>query len=248
MRAANLLTSPSLSPSTLTSNPTSIGKEDHMNLLNCARIFIAIALATLGISFQAAATVTYSWSAGANCGNAPVANFSPGGAPFQASLCASTTAPSEAGCGFSAVLLSATPAESGAFSVTARTLGSNYPDPTSAPILPFLITNPPPSTPVAVDFGGTVALASAAIPPALNQLLATFTFQPQASATNAAYVIGLNAASEFSTAAGSTCLNAASSSSLQPTAAPCPAVFSSRIFKRVEVLSFAASIRPSTPS
>ena len=78
-----------------------------MNLFKSASTLIAIAAAALLTSLPAAATVTYSWSAGVSCGNAPVANFSPGGAPFQASLCASTTAPSEAGCGFSAVLVSA---------------------------------------------------------------------------------------------------------------------------------------------
>ncbi len=187
-----------------------------MNLMNSTRLLVALALATLGISLPAAATVTYSWSAGSSCGDAPVASFNPGGAAFQASLCASTTAPTEGGCGFSAILVAATPAESNAFSVTARTLGSNYPDATSAPALPFLITNPAPLTPVAVDFGGTIALGGASIGPALNQLLATFTFQPQATATNTAYVIGMNAASEFSTASGGSCMNAANSGAALP--------------------------------
>ena len=168
-----------------------------MNLMKTSRALAAMALATLGFAFPAEATVTFNWSAGATCGNPPTASFSPGGATFQATLCASTT--TERGCGFTAVLQANTAGESNAFSVTARNIGTAYVDPTVAfPPFPLLIANPP----TVVDLGSTSNAAGpppapVSASPGANQLLATYTFAPQASATNATYLINLAPVSEF---------------------------------------------------
>ena len=187
-----------------------------MNLMKSAHLLTALAMAMLALALPSQATVTLSWSAGASCGNAPAVGFSPGGATVQASLCASTTAATERGCGFSVVLLAANAAESGIFSVTSRTLGANYPDITAAPPLPFQITNPAAAPPN--DFGGTIVTGGISIAPAANQLLATFTFQAQAAATNSAYVIRLaSPASEFSVdAVSALCASSASSNAALP--------------------------------
>ena len=165
-----------------------------MSLIKTARTIVATVFATILFAGPVQAAVTLSWSAGTTCGNAPAVGFSPGGATFQASLCVSTTLSTERGCGFSAFLVSSSVAENNSFSVTSRTLGPNYPDANATPVLPLLITNAAPLT--TSDFGGTIFGTSS--PPALNQLLATFDFQAQPSATNASYIIGLVAPSEFS--------------------------------------------------
>ncbi len=161
------------------------------------------------VVFPVQATVTFEWSAGANCGNIPYAGFTPGGSSFQVSLCASTTV--ERGCGFSAILQAAdTSVElQRNFVVTARTLGTSYPDPNAAIALPLSISNPP----TIADFGGTAAFTTpTSIVPGANQLLATFTLGAQASATNASYRIYLSNASEFATDQGDvTCGRPASS-------------------------------------
>jgi len=183
-----------------------------MSLFNAARTLLAIAVALIGIALPAQATVVYSWSAGATCGNPATASFTTSGPTFQASLCASTT--TERGCGFSAVLQANSAAESNAFSVTARTLGTSYTDPNSAPVLPLLIANPA----TVADFGATIALGASSAPAGANQLLATFTFQPQALATNANYLINLTAASEFDTDQGvPNCGNSTNSNAALPT-------------------------------
>ncbi len=183
-----------------------------MNLFNVTRSLAAIAVAMLGIALPAQATVVYNWSAGATCGNPATTSFSTSGPSFQASLCASTT--TERGCGFSAILQSNSAAESNAFSVTARTFGSSYTDANAAPTLPLLIANPA----TVADFGATIAAGASSALASANQLLATFTFQPQASATNASYVINLTSASEFDTDQGVTnCGSSANSTAALPT-------------------------------
>ena len=182
-----------------------------MNLFNVTRSLAAIAVAALGIAVPAQATVVYSWSAGATCGNPATASFSTSGPSFQASLCASTT--TERGCGFSAVLQSNSAAESNAFSVTARTLGTSYTDANAVPVLPLLIANPA----TVADFGATIAVGASSALAGANQLLATFTFQPQASATNTNYLINLTAASEFDTDQGvANCGNSTNSNAALP--------------------------------
>ena len=164
---------------------------------------------TAVVVFPVQASVSFEWSAGANCGNSPYAGFSPGGSSFQVSLCASTTI--ERGCGFSAILQAAdtTIGLQRNFVVTARALGTGYPDPNATITLPLSISNPP----IIADFGGTAAFSTpTSIAPGANQLLATFTLVAQASATNASYRIYLSNASEFATDQGDvTCGRPASS-------------------------------------
>ncbi len=167
----------------------------NMNLATTFRTLAAVALATLGFSFPVHASVTFDWSVGATCGNGSSVGFTPGGAPFQVSLCASTTV--ERGCGFSAVLKASdtSTAQQNNFSVTAVTVGTSYPDRNFAVALPLLITNPP----AIADFGATARPSTpTSIAPGANQLLATFTFAPQAAATNVTYAIYMSSASEFS--------------------------------------------------
>ena len=166
-----------------------------MNLAITFRTLASVALATLGLSFPAHAVVTFDWSAGATCGNGSSVGFTPGGALFQVSLCASTTV--ERGCGFSAVLKASdtSAAQQNNFSVTAVTVGTSYPDRNFAVALPLLISNPP----AIADFGATARPSvPTSIAPGANQLLATFTFAPQAAATNVTYAIYMSSASEFS--------------------------------------------------
>ena len=188
-----------------------------MNCMSTSRILAASALAILGFAFPAQATVTYHWSNGTTCGNTPTASFSPGGAAFQVSLCASTT--TERGCGFTAVLQANLSGESNAFSITARALGTGYVDPTvNAPSFPIAVTLPA----LEVDLGATAnpsgpppAPVSAA--PGSDQRLATYTFAPHTSATNASYILRLSSASEFSTDQGDvTCAKAANSGAALP--------------------------------
>ncbi len=187
-----------------------------MNFIKTARTIAAAFWAVIIFAGPVQAAVTMSWSAGTTCGNAPAVGFSPGGATFQASLCVSTTLATERGCGFSAFLVSANAAENNAFRVVNSILGANYPDATANPVLPFLIANASPLP--ATDFGGTRFGSSS--PPAVNQLLATFTFQAQASATNASYIIGFVAPSEFSidlqSPPGPACGNATNSQAALP--------------------------------
>ena len=183
-----------------------------MDLIKITRALAAGVFVAMGFAFPAQALVTYSWSAGAACGNPATASFNTGGPTIQASLCVSTT--TERGCGFSAILQAGTALESNAFSVTARTLGSNYVDANATPTFPLLIANPP----IPADFGATTAVGASSAPAGANQLLATFTFQPQAAATNDAYVITMSAVSEFSTDQGVTsCGSSANSGAALPT-------------------------------
>ena len=166
-----------------------------MNMAIIFRALAAAAFATLGFSVPAHAVVTFDWSAGATCGNGSSVGFTPGGATFQVSLCASTTV--ERGCGFSAVLKASdtSVAQQNNFSVIALTVGTSHPDRNFAVALPLIISNPP----AIADFGATARpSAPTSIAPGANQLLATFTFAPQAAATNATYAIFMSSASEFS--------------------------------------------------
>ena len=185
-----------------------------MKLATIAKTLTATAMTALVIIAPAQAAVTFNWSAGATCGNSSSVGFTPGGAAFQASLCASTTA--ERGCGYSAVLRASdtTAGQQNNFRVTALARGGNYPDPNTAIMLPVLISNPP----TILDFGATAAPSPpTSVPPAANQLLATFTFAAQASATNAQYTINLTPASEFAVDYGvDTCMGAANSGAALP--------------------------------
>ncbi len=169
--------------------------------MNIQKAFRAIAVAALaGLSLlgwvsPAEAAITQTFSLGATCGGATSGQFTTSGPAFQVSLCVSTTA--EKLCGNTLKLRSATAPENGAFNITARTNGPNYPDPNNvAAAFPIAITNPPAGT----DLGGT----NAGVPQAAgaNQLLATFTIAPQASAINTTYVLSTSADSIVSVDSG----------------------------------------------
>lgn len=185
-----------------------------MNLLKIFRTVVAISFATLGLVSQSQAAVTTFFSAGTSCGGAASANFATSGPTVQVSLCATTTAPT-AMCGHTILLQSAT-GESGNFTVTARALGANYPDPNSeVSLTPSAINNPA----TVADFGGTVATLTP-IAAAPNQLLATFDLVPQSTATNASYVISLAVASAAAVDADGSC-----GATTVPTDAPVTASF-----------------------
>ena len=185
-----------------------------MNLTKTPSVLGVAAITALVIAFPAQAIVTFNWSAGATCGSSSSVGFIPGGSAFQASLCASTT--TERGCGFSTVVRASdmTVAQQNNFRIIALKRGSNYPDPNMAIALPFPITNPP----TIADFGATAITSSpTSLPPGENQLLATFTFAAQASATDARYTIYLSPASEFAIDQGDdTCGRSASSGAALP--------------------------------
>lgn len=185
-----------------------------MNLTKIIRIAAVFFTAALGFASPSQAAVTAFFSAGPTCGGASSASFSTGGPAVQVSLCMTTTAPT-ATCGHTIVLQAAAAGESGRFVVTAPvTLGSGYSDPNSeVSQLPLAVNNPA----TVADFGGT---SSAPVAAAANQLLATFNLAPQASATNASYVISLNTVSTVAVDADTTC-----GATTVPTEAPITASF-----------------------
>jgi hypothetical protein len=167
-----------------------------MNLMKTSRALAAIAFAAIGFAVPSHAAVTAAFSAGATCGNATSANFSPGGAPVQVSLCMTTT--TEASCGHTIVLQSAV-GEAGKFVVTSSALAAPFTDPNSdVSQLPLAINNPP----TIADLGGTGSAPAAA---ATNRLLATFNLAPQVGATAGSYVISLNSVSMAAIDADGTC-------------------------------------------
>ena len=123
-----------------------------MNLTKIFQIAAVSLVAALGFASPAQAGVTATFSAGATCGGATSASFSPGGALVQVSLCMTTTSPTTT-CGHTIVLQAASAAENGRFVITSPfTLGANYSDPNSeVSQLPLAINNPP----TTADFGGT---------------------------------------------------------------------------------------------
>lgn len=163
-----------------------------------SRIFPVLALILAAWSLPSGAAVSVFFSAGSSCGGSSSASFTPGGAPVQVSLCMTTTAPT-ATCGHTVVLQSAM-GESGKFTVIDPfTLGANYSDPNSVPTpTPLAINNPP----TVADFGGT---SSGSVAAAANQILATFSLSPAASATNNSYVISLAPVSVVAVDADGTC-------------------------------------------
>ncbi len=170
-----------------------------MKLTKIIRIAALAFVAAIGFASTAQAAVNAVFSAGATCGGATNAQFSPGGAPVQVSLCMTTTAPSTS-CGHT-IVLQAAAGENGRFVVTSAALGSNYSDPNSeVSQLPLAINGAP--NVIVADFGGT---SSAPVASAANQLLATFTLAPQASATAGPYVISLNSVSTAAVDADGSC-------------------------------------------
>ena len=158
-----------------------------MNLTKIFRIAAALFVATLGFATPGHAAVTsIFFSLGANCSGAQTTAFTPGGTPVTVSLCMSgdLVGPDIASCGHTILLQAANIAESGSFTIADYTLGSSFADfnsPTKP--VPMSINNPA----TVADFGGTILAGPPYVPVSLStgQLLATFTLQPNAGATNA---------------------------------------------------------------
>ena len=191
-----------------------------MNLMKTSRALAAIALATLGFAFPAEATITAFFSNTSDCLGTNTASFSPGGAVVPMSLCVTTT--TEKKCGVTYNLRSAVPAEDNRFFMTTRVVGPAVTDGTAD--LYFDVTNPttgfnvvpqgttlvrpdgsgvpqpiaitnPPST---VDMGSTDGTAG--VIGGFTRLMGTVTLAPQATATNASYVISLSPNANFGSA------------------------------------------------
>jgi hypothetical protein len=162
---------------------------------------MALMLPMMATSSQAAPTVFL--AAGNTCAGGTVVNFSTSGSTVQVSLCVTNTGEPFGLCGQSSKLQSANAGENGRFNITARTLGTNYADPNNTSIpFPLAINNPPPTS----DLGGT-STSGAPVAPAASQLLATFDLSPQASATNASYVLSTSSDSILSVDTDNTCSN-----------------------------------------
>jgi hypothetical protein len=154
----------------------------HRALLLLKAAALAAGLAALA---PAQAAVTATFSAGTACGGATSANFQTAGTPVKVSLCVTTT--TEAVCGATVQLRSASAAEDGRFFVTARTLPGAFSDANAASLtFPVAVSNPPPD----VDLGGTTS-ATTPVAAGASILLGTFDLAPQAGATNSAYVLSL---------------------------------------------------------
>jgi hypothetical protein len=152
------------------------------------KVFLAAAIA-MSLALGAQAAVTAFFSATPDCAGPSPVGFAPAGPSVQASMCVATDF--ESVCGATFQLQAASAAENDRFRIIARTLFPPYDDP-NAPFItyPVSITNPAQT----VDFGGTVSSGTPPTP-GTTHLVATFTLQPQASATNASYSVGLSAIS-----------------------------------------------------
>jgi uncharacterized protein (DUF2141 family) len=163
------------------------------------RNIFLVAAAGMALTLSTAqATITPFFSSGSTC-STPIASttYSPGnpGPTVTVSLCASTD--TEKICGATLQLQSASAAEDARFKITARTLGASMTDPNTTSITyPVSITNPRQTT----DFGATVTSGTPPSP-GPNQLLATFSLQPQSTATNNSYVLSLSSLSSVATEA-----------------------------------------------
>lgn len=155
------------------------------------------------IASPSQAAVSVFLSAGTTCVGGNTTTFVTSGGTVQVSLCVTNTGETFGFCGHTAKLRSANAGENGRFNITARALGANYPDANNTTIpFPLAVNN----TPAASDLGGT-STTGAPVAPAANQLLATFDLSPQASATNASYVLSTSSDSILSVDTDNTCLN-----------------------------------------
>lgn len=146
---------------------------------------------------QAHATVSVYFANGATCTGAASLSFAPRES-MQVSLCVTTTV--ESLCGSTLRLEVEAPGESGHFQVTGRTLGKNYPDPNNETLPPAVSIDSAKLS--RLDFGGT---RDTPLPPAADQLLATFTLSAQTAAKNPSYSIRLGQNSVVSVSKTGTC-------------------------------------------
>lgn len=158
------------------------------------KIFLRILLATAALLGSAAsinganAAVTFSLSAGASCGGASSATYTPGGAATLVSLCATATA--DPMCGVTAKFLSGVVAQN-EFEITAREFASGaFPDVATvdgtlfnvgAPLLNDI--NNPSTNP---DLGGLVAGVTSTAAAGTFRV-ATYTISSRVTATNNLY-------------------------------------------------------------
>ncbi len=159
--------------------------------------FALVLASALTCATPAHATVTAYFSNGATCKGSAARDFA-ARESIQVSLCVTTTV--ESLCGNTLRLEVDSANESGHFQVTGRTLGKNYPDPNNE-TLPAAISIDSAKL-SRLDFGGT---RDDPLPPAADQLLATFTLSAQTSAKNPAYAIRLGKNSVVSVAKTGTC-------------------------------------------
>ncbi len=177
--------------------------------MNAPARFLVAALALL--SLQANATVMTFFAAGETCSGGSTVSFSETGANVKVSLCATTTV--EGICGASIYPKLTSAAGDGHFQLVARTLGTAIPDSSSPISFPQTLNATADFT---QNFGGsrTTATSPGA---AANQLLATFEIDPQVTATNASYVLTLDAASEINHApTGLNCFTDFTADSISP--------------------------------
>jgi hypothetical protein len=165
--------------------------------------FALIALASSLTATSSHAAVNVFFSAGSTCTGGSTTTFVTSGGTVQVSLCVTNTGEAFGLCGHTTKLRAAAAGENGRFNITARTLGSSYPDANNTTI-PFPIAVN--SVASANDLGGT-STTGAPVAPAANQLLATFDLSPQANATNASYVLSTSSDAILSVDTDNTCLN-----------------------------------------
>lgn len=161
------------------------------------KLFALTLSSALTCAMPANATVTAYFSLGASCKGVASKDFS-ARESIQVSLCVTTTV--ESLCGSTIRLEVDSPGESGHFQVTGRTLGKNYPDPNNETLAAAISIEDSKLT--RLDFGGT---RDDPLPPAADQLLATFTLSAQSEAKNPKYAIRLGKNSVVSVAKTRTC-------------------------------------------
>ncbi len=144
------------------------------------------------------AVVTAAFHNGTNCQGKSSTTYQVGGMPLTVTLCASAT--EEAICGHSIQLEAGSAASSGQFEIIKHQMGEHYSDPTLEK-LPAGITIALPPSPH--DFGGT---RDNPLPPRKNQVFASFTLQPLATAKEDRYTIKLGKNSLVSVGKNGSCL------------------------------------------
>ena len=147
------------------------------------------------------AAVTAHFAAGSTCQGKPLTKFQAGGVPVTVTLCLSAT--EEAICGHSIQLEAGSAAASGQFEILKHVMGDRYSDPTLEKLPAGIMISLPPSS---HDFGGTRDIPQS---PAKNQLLATFTLRPPATAKESRYTIQLGKNSLVSVGKNGSCLESA---------------------------------------
>ncbi|MEO8101612.1 MAG: putative Ig domain-containing protein, partial [Betaproteobacteria bacterium] len=150
------------------------------------RWFLAALTLAMGAAMTPAhATVTVFLSAGADCNGGNSANFSSAGPGIPVSLCVSST--SEHLCGTSYRFVAGNAAENGKLNIASRAMAPAYNFSNSVNI-----SFPLPINRTASGDLGAGTDTNRPVTPAVNQLIATLEFAPQATATGDAYQISLD--------------------------------------------------------